>query len=87
MERNRYRYIKKAIKVAKINAKIQQVENRIKFINSDIDKFFFGKYDLIVSNPPYINKIDIIILIRMLKDYEPKMALYGGIDGLKLSKK
>ena len=46
-----------ALKVAKYNAKIQQVENRIKFIKSDIDKFSSNKYDLIVSNPPYINKI------------------------------
>ena len=46
-----------AIKVAKNNAKIQQVNNRIRFIHSDVDKLVHGKYDLIVSNPPYINKV------------------------------
>ena len=51
---------KLALKTAKINAKIQQIENRIKFIKSDIDKILPSKYDLIVSNPPYINKIGYI---------------------------
>ena len=45
---------KKAIKVAKINAKIHQLKNRINFYNSSVDNFFKGKYDLIISNPPYI---------------------------------
>ena len=63
MERNRYRYIKIAIKIAKTNAKIQHIDNRIKFINSDIDKFYYNKYDLIVSNPPYINKIGYTIIL------------------------
>ena len=47
---------KNAIKVAKINAKMQQLSNRIKFEHSDVDKFLSNKYDLIVSNPPYIKK-------------------------------
>ena len=47
-----------ALKIAKTNAKIQQVSNRIKFIKTDIDNFNGSKYDLIVSNPPYINKIE-----------------------------
>ena len=76
-----------AIKVAKYNAKIQQVENRIKFIKSDIDKFSSNKYDLIVSNPPYINKIRYNNLDLGVKDYEPKKALYGGIDGLRVIEK
>tara|TARA_Y100000590_G_scaffold225348_1_gene254762 strand:+ start:3453 stop:4298 length:846 start_codon:yes stop_codon:yes gene_type:complete len=70
-----------AIKTAKINAKMQQVENRIRFINSDIDNFFSRKYDLVVSNPPYINKIGYNNLDRGVKGYEPKKALYGGLDG------
>ena len=45
---------KKALNVAKYNAKIQQIKNRIKFVNSDIDKFKLGTYDIILSNPPYI---------------------------------
>ena len=76
-----------AIKVAKYNAKIQQVENRIKFIKSDIDKFSSNKYDLIVSNPPYINKIGYNNLDVGVKDYEPKKALYGGVDGLRVIEK
>lgn len=76
-----------AIKVAKYNAKIQQVENRIKFIKSDIDKFLSNKYDLIVSNPPYINKIRYNNLDLGVKDYEPKKALYGGVDGLRVIEK
>ena len=76
-----------AIKVAKYNAKIQQVENRIKFIKSDIDKFSSNKYDLVVSNPPYINKIRYNNLDLGVKDYEPKKALYGGVDGLRVIEK
>ena len=76
-----------AIKTAKTNAKIQQVQNRIKFINSDIDKFSSAKYDLIVSNPPYINKIAYNNLDLGVKDYEPKIALYGGIDGYRIIEK
>tara|TARA_B100000287_G_C20595938_1_gene766136 strand:+ start:507 stop:1355 length:849 start_codon:yes stop_codon:yes gene_type:complete len=76
-----------AIKVAKYNAKIQQVENRIKFIKSDIDKFSSNKYDLLVSNPPYINKIRYNNLDLGVKDYEPKKALYGGVDGLRVIEK
>ena len=76
-----------AIKKAKINAKIQQVDNRIRFIKSDIDKFSNGKYDLIVSNPPYINNIEYNNLDIGVKKYEPKEALYGGLDGLKVIEK
>jgi len=72
----------KALKVAKINAKIQQIKNRIKFVNSDIDKFCLGKYDLIISNPPYIDSFGMNYLDNDIKNYEPKVALYGGIDGL-----
>ena len=78
---------KLAIKTAKNNAKIQQVENRIRFIKSDIDKFSSSKYDLIVSNPPYINKIGYNNLDLGVKGYEPKQALYGGLDGLRVIEK
>ncbi len=76
-----------AIKTAKFNAKIQQVENRINFINSDIDKFYSRKYDLIVSNPPYISRIGYYNLDLDVKGYEPEKALYGGIDGLRIIEK
>ena len=72
---------KKAINIAKHNAKIQQIKNRIKFINSSIDKFCIGKYDLIISNPPYIKSGDIENLDRDVSLYEPETALNGGYDG------
>ena len=86
LERKKFRGIgidisKNAINVAKINAKMQQLENRIKLINTDIDKFFLGKYDLVVSNPPYIKKSKISGLNEDVKHFEPKLALDGGIDG------
>ena len=86
LERKKFRGIgidisKNAINVAKINAKMQQLENRIKLINTDIDKFFLGKYDLVVSNPPYIKISKISGLNEDVKHFEPKLALDGGIDG------
>ena len=72
---------KRAINIAKINAKMQQFGNRIRFINTDIDNFFSNKYDLIVSNPPYIKKFKLRSLIEDVKNFEPKMALDGGPDG------
>ena len=72
---------KLALKTAKINAKIQHIENRIKFLNSDIDNFCRDKYDLIISNPPYIKQLEINDLDKDIKNHEPKVALDGGIDG------
>ena len=72
---------KNAIKLAKYNAKIQHIKNRIKFLNSDIDNFYGGKYDLIVSNPPYVKLHKINSLDRDIKSFEPKVALNGGVDG------
>ncbi len=72
---------KNAIKLAKYNAKIQHIENRIKFFNSDIDNFYRDKYDLIISNPPYIKMHKINSLENDIKHHEPKKALDGGIDG------
>ena len=73
---------KKALKVARFNAKLQHLKNRVKFYNSDIDKFFIGKYDLILSNPPYIKNFDLKYLDEDVATYEPKVALDGGRDGL-----
>ena len=78
---------KNAIKVAKINAKMQQLANRIKFEHSDVDKFLSNKYDLIVSNPPYIKKNEIKSLQEDIKNYEPLIALDGGINGFSGIKK
>ena len=73
----------KALKVAKTNAKIHHLENKIKFINIDIDKFNYNKYDLILSNPPYISNIDLIRLDDDVRIYEPRESLSGGLDGCK----
>ena len=72
---------KEAIKIAEINAKMQHLENRINFINSDIDNFFSNKYDLIVSNPPYINKFKLRNLDEDVRLSEPLDALDGGPGG------
>ena len=73
---------KKSLDISKINAKNLKVEGRTKFYNSDIDKFDKGKYDLIVSNPPYIKSCDLKYLESDIIDFEPKLALDGGLDGL-----
>jgi len=78
---------KSAIKVANFNAKMQQLENRIKFINSDIDNFLSNKYDIIVSNPPYINKFSLKNLQEDVKYFEPKIALDGGLNGTSMIEK
>ena len=72
---------KKAIKVAKINAKIHQLKNRINFYNSSVDNFFKGKYDLIISNPPYIKNYKIKCLDKDIYLYEPLVSLNGGPNG------
>ena len=72
---------KKALKVAKINAKMHHIKNRIKFYNSSVDNFFKGKYDLIVSNPPYISNLKIKYLEKDIIGYEPLVSLRGGPDG------
>jgi release factor glutamine methyltransferase len=53
----------------------------------DINKFDIHKYDLIVSNPPYIPTRDIKSLSKDIINYEPLIALNGGHDGLRLIKK
>ena len=77
----------KAINVAKNNAKLHQLQNKINFINIDIDKYNSCYYDLIISNPPYINSIELNRLDDDIKFHEPKLALSGGFDGLRDLKK
>ena len=72
---------KNALKVAKINAKMHQLLNRIKFYNSSVDNFFKGKYDLIISNPPYISKNKIKYLDKDIFCFEPLDSLNGGLNG------
>ena len=57
------------------------MENRVKFIKTDVDNFSNGKYDLIISNPPYINSNKIKNLEKDVRNFEPKLALDGGLDG------
>ena len=76
-----------AILIAKKNAKKHQLKNRVKFFKKSTDNLFGKKFDLIVSNPPYIEKKDIKNLSDDIKKYEPIMALDGGNDGLDLIKK
>ena len=76
-----------AIKVAKVNSKRFKLEDRSVFKVNDINFFNEGKYDLIVSNPPYIASKDIQKLSKDIVNYEPKAALDGGADGLDLIKK
>lgn len=73
---------KKSLDLAKINRDNLGVKNRLKFLKSDIDNFNYGKYDLIISNPPYIRHCDLKYLERDVVNFEPKLALNGGIDGL-----
>jgi len=76
-----------AIKVAKINSIKLNINDRAKFQVCDIKNFFGAKYDLIVSNPPYVLLQEIKNLSRDIKNYEPINALNGGIDGLDVVRK
>ena len=73
---------KKCIELSKRNALSIGVENRVKFFKSNVDNFNSGKYDLIISNPPYIKQVNLKYLDKDVKNFEPKLALNGGIDGL-----
>ena len=77
----------RALEVCKINSKRLNLANRIRLYKSDIDKFDIGKYDLIVSNPPYICRSDLNNLMKDVIGFEPKNALNGGIDGASEIKK
>ena len=77
----------KAIKIAQFNSRNLNLSRQSKFKVFDISKFNIGKYDLIVSNPPYIPSKDIKNLSKDIINYEPLIALDGGLDGLDLIKK
>ncbi len=78
---------KNAVLLAKKNASKYGLLNRIKFLNNSFENLFNKKYDLIVSNPPYIVSKEIKNLSEDIKRFEPRMALDGGNDGLDLIKK
>ena len=73
---------KKCLNISKINAINLNVFSRLKLFKTNVDKFSLGKYDLIVSNPPYINKCNLKYLEEDVAKFEPKLALDGGLDGL-----
>ena len=78
---------KKALIVAKKNSEKHKILSNIKFLNKSLDDKFNEKFDLIVSNPPYIKSSEIKNLREDIKKYEPRIALDGGNDGLDLIKK
>ena len=78
---------KNSLEISKLNAQKLIVSERVKFYESDVDKFVKGKYDLIVSNPPYIKNSNLKYLESDVLNFEPKLALDGGIDGLSVIRK
>jgi len=77
----------KAIKIANENSKKHKLTQRTKFYRRSLSEIYQNKFDLIVSNPPYIMRKDIKNLDEDIKKFEPKLALDGGNDGLDLIKK
>ena len=78
---------KNAILIAKKNAKELELSDRTKFFTKSFESVNNKKFDLVVSNPPYIVRKDLKNLSDDIKKYEPRMALDGGNDGLDLIKK
>jgi len=72
---------KKSINISRYNAKELKLNNRAKFYVSDVDNFLIGKYDIVISNPPYIENLSLKYLDRDVINFEPKVALNGGKDG------
>jgi len=73
---------KNCLNVSKLNAIKLKVSSNLKLYKSDVDKFNLGKYDLIISNPPYIKKKNLKYLEKDVANFEPILALDGGLDGL-----
>ena len=78
---------KKALAIAKKNIEKHKMQKKVKLFNKSLDSNFYKKFDLIVSNPPYIKSQEIHRLTEDIKKYEPRIALDGGNDGLDLIKK
>ena len=73
----------KALSIAKENAKVHGVDDRVKFICGDLKKVDWrGPYSMIISNPPYIASVDIQKIMPEVQNYEPLKALDGGLEGL-----
>ena len=77
----------KAIQIANVNLKKHKLTQRAKFYKRSLNDIYYNKFDLIVSNPPYIMKKDLKNLDEDIKKFEPKLALDGGNDGLDVIKK
>ena len=77
----------KAIQIANANSSKHKLIQRTKFYKRSLNEIYHNKFDLIVSNPPYIMKKDIKNLNEDIKKFEPKLALDGGNDGLDVIKK
>ena len=77
----------KALIVAKKNVQENLKNSKLKFLKRCMNDLFYCKFDLIVSNPPYIRSNSIKNLDDDIKKYEPKIALDGGNDGLDVIKK
>jgi len=74
-----------ALAVARKNVSAQKLGARVSCVKADAlqtPPAFLGKFDLIVSNPPYITRREMLELPRSVKAFEPRLALYGGEDGL-----
>ncbi len=78
---------KSCLNISKLNAIKLKVGSKLKLYKSNVDKFTLGKYDLIVSNPPYIKKKILKYLEKDVAKFEPKLALDGGLDGLSAIRK
>lgn len=78
---------KNALKIAKKNTIKHNLESKIKLVNASFEHFFYKKFDIVVSNPPYIKSGIIRTLDEDVKKFEPKIALDGGKDGLDLIRK
>lgn len=76
---------REALAVAKKNTVLNRLSGRVSCIQADAlgkPSAFLGKFDMIVSNPPYVTAREMTELPKSVKDYEPHLALYGGEDGL-----
>ena len=78
---------KSCLNISKLNAIKLKVSSKLKLYQSNVDKFNIGKYDLIISNPPYIKKFKLKYLEKDVAKFEPKLALDGGLDGLSIIRK
>tara|TARA_B100001057_G_scaffold52272_1_gene46418 strand:- start:512 stop:1354 length:843 start_codon:yes stop_codon:yes gene_type:complete len=78
---------KSCLNISKLNGIRLQVSSKLKLYKSNVDKFTLGKYDLIISNPPYIKKFNLKYLGKEIAKFEPKLALDGGMDGLSAIRK